>query len=128
MHGDLPKCDLLVVIGTSLKVHPFASIVGMVDEDCPRVLINRESVGEARGPWEDGFIFDEESRDMFYEGEADSAILELAKVLGWHEELLALMSSHHAELKEKWNIEGDSQVDDITAQLEHIGLEGEESK
>jgi len=42
---DMPKCDLLLVLGTSLQVHPFAGLVDEVDEDCVRLLFNREPVG-----------------------------------------------------------------------------------
>ena len=41
---DLAECDLLIILGTSLKVQPFASLVGLVKEDVPRLLINREQV------------------------------------------------------------------------------------
>ncbi len=41
---DFPKCDLLLVIGTSLQVQPFASLIGKVNPTVPRVLINREAV------------------------------------------------------------------------------------
>ena len=54
---DFPKCDLLIVAGTSLAVHPFAGLVGEVDEGTPRLLVNREKVGE----WfslPNGFRFD----------------------------------------------------------------------
>jgi len=46
---DFPSGDLLLVMGTSLVVQPFASLVDMVEDDCPRLLINRERVGEERG-------------------------------------------------------------------------------
>ena len=43
---DLKTCDLLIVMGTSLQVQPFASLIDAVPGDCPRVLINLERVGE----------------------------------------------------------------------------------
>ncbi|KAJ7357403.1 hypothetical protein OS493_024914 [Desmophyllum pertusum] len=42
---DMPKCDLLLVMGTSLKVQPFASLVDRVPETTPRLLINKEKCG-----------------------------------------------------------------------------------
>ena len=36
------ECDLLLVMGTSLSVYPFASLVSQVSDLCPRVLFNRE--------------------------------------------------------------------------------------
>lgn len=44
---DLHICDLLIVLGTSLSVQPFASLIHRVPLNCPRLLINLESVGEA---------------------------------------------------------------------------------
>ena len=42
---DFPACDLLIVMGTSLVVQPFASMIDEVGKDCPRLLINREKAG-----------------------------------------------------------------------------------
>ncbi|CAJ1452440.1 unnamed protein product [Effrenium voratum] len=42
---DLQECDLLIVIGTSLVVEPFAGLVGKAAPDAPRLLINREPAG-----------------------------------------------------------------------------------
>ena len=45
LNDDFAKCDLLLVLGTSLQVQPFASLIGKVPNECPRLLINRELVG-----------------------------------------------------------------------------------
>ena len=42
---DLATCDLLIVMGTSLVVHPFAGIVGYATRTAPRMLINRDRAG-----------------------------------------------------------------------------------
>lgn len=39
---DRHKCDLLIVIGSSLKVKPVAMIPNLVPEHIPQILINRE--------------------------------------------------------------------------------------
>ena len=46
--ADLPKCDLLIIMGTSLVVQPFASMVNQVPKDCPRLLINLTEAGRGR--------------------------------------------------------------------------------
>lgn len=43
--ADFPKCDLLVVLGTSLQVQPFASLISSPPKDSPRLLVNRELAG-----------------------------------------------------------------------------------
>lgn len=70
---DLPQCDLLIVMGTSLVVFPFAGLVGMVGEDCPRLLINREKAAEIpeemfqQGARRNGFFWGEGNvRDALY--------------------------------------------------------------
>jgi len=101
---DLSVCDLLLVMGTSLQVQPFASIIDRVKPDCPRVLINLEAVGEMDdlesfgrmfGRFrETGFDFEgrlrggeKKARDVCYLGEADDGVMELASLLGWKDEL-----------------------------------------
>lgn len=115
--SDFKDADLLITIGTSLKVHPFASLIDRASDDCPRLLINLESVGEideeeAYGGGtmfgryrEDGFDFNglasggkQFARDVRWLGEADKGVRELAQLLGWEEELDKLYEQGHAEL------------------------------
>ena len=35
---DFPKCDLLIIMGTSLQVYPFAYLASKVGFNCPRKL------------------------------------------------------------------------------------------
>ncbi|XP_040295503.1 NAD-dependent protein deacetylase sirtuin-3, mitochondrial-like [Bufo bufo] len=42
---DFPQADLLIVMGTSLEIEPFANIVHAVRPNVPRLLINRDLVG-----------------------------------------------------------------------------------
>lgn len=39
---DKDQCDLLIVIGSSLKVSPVALIPGSIPKNIPQILINRE--------------------------------------------------------------------------------------
>ena len=75
--GQLNEADLLIVIGTSLTVHPFASLVNMVTGQCPRVLINLDKVGEIGSG----------KNDIVLLGKCDDIIRDLAKELGWEDEL-----------------------------------------
>lgn len=63
-------------MGTSLTVHPFASLVDLVPDDCPRVLINLVEVGD----------FDRRD-DVVLLGKCDEIVQELCRELGWEEEL-----------------------------------------
>ena len=42
---DFPRCDLLLIMGTSLVVQPFCTLVDEVDNNVPRVLINDRKIG-----------------------------------------------------------------------------------
>ena len=43
---DEVKADLVLIIGTSMKVHPVCLVPDQVEPHVPRVLINLEKVGE----------------------------------------------------------------------------------
>ncbi|KAI0947190.1 hypothetical protein AcV7_009679 [Taiwanofungus camphoratus] len=79
-HQSVPKlcdADLLFVIGTSLTVHPFASLASLVPAHSPRVLVNLDPVGD----------FGNRPDDVICLGKCDEVIRDLCKELGWEEEL-----------------------------------------
>ncbi|KAL9098429.1 MAG: hypothetical protein Q9163_005905 [Psora crenata] len=74
----LPRqADLCIIMGTSLSVHPFASLPGFCAEGVPRVLINLERVGGLGSRADDVLIL----------GDCDEGVQKLAGALGWCEEL-----------------------------------------
>lgn len=77
--------DLLIVAGTSLKVHPSAGLVDMLPASVPRLVINLEPVGE-------DLVIDyspDNARDGFLKGYCDESVLKLLEALGWKDELAA---------------------------------------
>lgn len=74
------QADLVIVMGTSLTVQPFASLPGMTKEETPRVLINKEQVGGLGS----------QADDVLLIGECDGGVRQLAKACGWLDELEAL--------------------------------------
>lgn len=72
--GDTDQADLLLVMGTSLMVMPVAGIPMWVSRDIPRILLNRERVGN---------FLRIQSRDVFYEGDCDDGVREICKLAGW---------------------------------------------
>ncbi|XP_022107575.1 NAD-dependent protein deacetylase sirtuin-2-like isoform X2 [Acanthaster planci] len=103
---DFPKCDLLIVMGTSLVVQPFASLIERVPATTPRLLINKEKAGEGiprlrgLGLFTGGFDFDSQNkyRDVAYLGTCDDGCNKLAEMLGWKDELDELVTSSHKEI------------------------------
>ncbi|OZJ04459.1 hypothetical protein BZG36_02808 [Bifiguratus adelaidae] len=102
---DFKPADLLIVIGTSLQVQPFASLIDQVGKKVPRLLINREKAGvyEFRNA---GFDFDGKyqpyGRDVFHAGNCDDGVVELCRLLGWEDELETLYQTNTAKLRENW--------------------------
>ena len=82
------SADLLIVMGTSLSVQPFASLAGMVKQSCPRVLINLDHVGD----------FGSRADDVILLGKCDEIVTELSKELGWEKELLQLWEQTEASV------------------------------
>jgi NAD-dependent histone deacetylase SIR2 len=77
MMGRTKEADLVLVMGTSLQVHPFAGLPNMADEDVPRVLFNLEQVGS----------FGTQADDVMVLGDCDAGVRKLADELGWRDEL-----------------------------------------
>jgi len=108
---DFEKCDLLIIIGTSLKVHPFAGIVNKTKPKVPRLLINLERVGEVDPIMRlfgltSGLDFSKKgSGDVFHQSTCDQGCQELARLLGWEEELLKLRDTENETLEKKWAAE-----------------------
>ena len=71
--SDTDKSDLLVCIGTSLEVYPFAGLADEIPRDTPRILINREVVG----------TFGYRENDVILTGDLVENVDELAKLLAY---------------------------------------------
>lgn len=69
--------DLVLVMGTSLTVQPFASLPEMARDETPRVLFNLERVGSLGSRPDDVLVL----------GDCDSGVRKLADELGWGGEL-----------------------------------------
>eukprot|EP01101_Sappina_pedata_P013041 TRINITY_DN934_c0_g1_i2.p2 TRINITY_DN934_c0_g1~~TRINITY_DN934_c0_g1_i2.p2 ORF type:complete len:171 (+),score=37.15 TRINITY_DN934_c0_g1_i2:710-1222(+) len=91
MKSDFDGCDLLIVIGTSLKVYPFAHLVGMTNSGVPRLLINMELVGEFEEP--------KNVTDVSMLGDCQAKIQEFTELLGWEKELEELAKTEQDEKK-----------------------------
>ncbi|XP_002739688.2 uncharacterized protein LOC100376942 [Saccoglossus kowalevskii] len=72
---DFPQCDLLVVMGTSLEVYPFAGIVDSTRSYIPRLLINMNAVGP--------FARNSRFNDVVEVGDIVEGVKKFARVLGW---------------------------------------------
>lgn len=109
---DFHECDLLIVIGTSLKVEPFPGMIEDPPLDVPRVLINNEmavtyeeELSEKNGKlietgkdrlsqkFKFGHFFNR--RDIYLGGDLNENIKEFIKELGWQEDYQKLISKNY---------------------------------
>ena len=102
---DLTECDLLIVMGTHLKVEPAASLVNSIRVDVPRLVINRtrletrpstaavqqaELMGACEAALNSTLHFGESNhRNVEFLGDCDDGCRALARCLGpdWAKEL-----------------------------------------
>jgi NAD-dependent histone deacetylase SIR2 len=71
------EADLVIVLGTSLTVQPFASLPSMAGAAVPRLLINLEQVGGLGSRPDDVLLLED----------CDNGVRRLADALGWRDEL-----------------------------------------
>lgn len=106
LSSDFKKCDLLIILGSSLVVQPFASLVDMVEDNIPRLLINREKAGHRNLHFpffaKSGLDFDgkDNTRDVFWKGDCDDGCQLLANKLGFGEELKELYKREYGAIEE----------------------------
>jgi len=112
---DVQDVDLLIVIGTSLRVAPANSLVWRVPKSSMRLLVNREEVGGYLG-----MHFGEEStRDYHAAGNCDEVLLDLMEQLGWLDDLKPLLEHHKLPL---------TSAQMLRERLEQRGQSAEESE
>ena len=106
---DFHECDLLIVMGTSLRVEPFPGMIEDPHLNAPRVLINNEPVVtyneelmEKNGKlieiskdrmskkFKFGHFFNR--RDIFIGGDLNENVFKLIKELGWENDLQNLIN------------------------------------
>lgn len=91
---DKLHVDLIIIIGTTLKVTPVKYLPNEVPESAYRLVVNNEPVGEECCDIQYG---PEAKRDMFAQGDIEEQFLGLIVHLGWFDDLVDLMD----ELPEK---------------------------
>lgn len=83
--------DLIIVMGTSLSVQPFASLPQLARDGVPRLLFNLEQVGDLGSRPDDVVVL----------SDCDSGVRKLADALGWREELESIWFEASGKVKEK---------------------------
>ena len=111
--------DLCIVMGTSLSVQPFASLPSFCSEGTPRLLINSERVGGLGS----------RADDVLMIGDCDTGVRELARALGWTEELETLWDETHPGRQEiAGNPDSEPRIQDDNLDEQIATLTGEVEK
>ncbi|KAI1379913.1 NAD-dependent deacetylase sirtuin-2 [Hypoxylon crocopeplum] len=102
--------DLVLVMGTSLLVHPFAGLPRRAREGVPRVLFNMERVGDMGTRTDDVLVL----------GDCDSGIRKLADALGWRDELEAMWRGLVGEKEAERQLSKAQMEDAVEDELEKL--------
>lgn len=103
---------LVVVVGTSLAVYPFASLPSEVPNEIDRSLINLEVVGD--------FKEDPRKNDFVFKGSTDEAAELIAEKLDWVEELQRYSDQYKVE-----TISTDEEMSKVLSEMEKLELDKE---
>ncbi|KAE8323604.1 DHS-like NAD/FAD-binding domain-containing protein [Aspergillus sergii] len=99
--------DLMIVMGTSLKVAPCARLPRQVKEGTPRLLVNMVQVGD----------FGTRHSDVCILGSCDDGVRRLADSLGWREELESLWTHAVASKQAEVNMGNVKTLDECIEEL-----------
>ncbi|XP_060552811.1 uncharacterized protein LOC132714084 isoform X2 [Ruditapes philippinarum] len=81
---DMLQADLVLVMGTSLEVQPFAGIIDTVRFNVPRILFNREAVGP--------FKYQRRTQDVVVTGDLIDNMVKFATQVGWKDDMVELIT------------------------------------
>lgn len=88
---DFGNADLLIIMGTSLSIEPFASMVNSVRPNVPRLLLNRHLVG----PFKKKPL---KNTDVAEVGELTDSTTKFAEALRWTTEIEELMKTESIQI------------------------------
>ena len=124
---DSKNVDLIIIMGTSLKVNPFASLPYFTNPDAYKLVFNMEEVGN--------FGYDYlECDDLFIEGKTDKNIIQFLKDTNLFEEFSKFIKDEYNEdinniidkevelMKVSDNKDNNNNIEKITDDLGKINL------
>lgn len=105
-------------MGTSLTVHPFASLARLPRPGCPRVLINLDHVGD----------FGRRPDDVILLGKCDDIVKKMCKELGWDAELEKLWKKTESTVVPESELDQKENKKDLDGIAANLGVEAEVEK
>jgi len=97
-NDDFRDTDLLIIMGTSLQVQPFASLPKLVKANCAVLVINREMPSSLQlhrqvRTFRSRLGGAKLRKEVFLQGDCDTSIRWLCKEIGWADDLEALFAN-----------------------------------
>ena len=102
--------DLIIIMGTSLKVQPFASIPYIANQNADVVVINMESVGEY--PFHRLY-----SNSLFIEGKTDESVIKLLKDCNMIDEFKEFMKNEYKD-----EFKDDNEIENLIGDMEKLNI------
>ena len=108
--GECKDVDLIIIMGTSLKVQPFASIPYLTNPFADIVVFNMEEVG--------GFLFNKlYCNALFIEGKTDENIIKLLKDTNMFDEFKEFMKKEYSE-----EFKDDNDIEKLIGDMEKMEI------
>ena len=108
--GECKDVDLIIIMGTSLKVQPFASIPYLTNPFADIVVFNMEEVG--------GFLFNKlYCNALFIEGKTDENIIKLLKDTNMFDEFKEFMKKEYSE-----EFKDDNDIEKLIGEMEKMEI------
>jgi NAD-dependent SIR2 family protein deacetylase len=106
--ADAGETSMLFVAGTSLTVHPAASLPDKLPATTPKIVVNRDRVGN--------FDYVNDASATFLQGDCDSVFLQIIDECGWLREFSDLYSGLLCEsskllLEDRLEVQGGGRVE-----------------
>jgi NAD-dependent SIR2 family protein deacetylase len=109
--------DLIIIMGTSLKVFPFASIPNLFDENVYKLVINMDKVGD--------FSFDKIlAKSVFIQGKTDENVIKFLKDCNLYQEFEDFIKKEYNEniddlMRNELNDKKDDDIDEIIKNIKN---------
>ena len=108
--GECKDVDLIIIMGTSLKVQPFASIPYLTNPFADIVVYNMEEVG--------GFLFNKlYCNALLIEGKTDENIIKLLKDMNMFDEFKEFMKKEYSE-----EFKDDNDIEKLIGEMEKMEI------
>ena len=86
---SLQKSDLVFIIGTTMKVKPFANLVHLINDETPIIIINKEDIiGNIKSP-----LMRKRNKIYFIDGKIDEIISQIIAYCKWQTHFKAYLKS-----------------------------------